>query len=1034
MTLTLFAAIVHCYVGCNSGSPDRQALHVLECDTETGAAKIVQSVTNLQGTTYFEFDDDGRYLYTAIGEETNGRKIGSLVRFALKGWRLDEMERLTELPCEAPCYVSLTPDGSRVAFAAYTSATAGTVTTEPSPVTRTTTGAATLRTYVFPDDAMGPNAKRQKKAYAHQTFYVPSSLVPHSSSLLGVVDLGCDRIRFFDPETMKVAPVADITFDAGEGPRHVIWSKDGKFLFALCELSSRVYSFALTQRSQPSQHSQPLNFCFRRVGAWTMLPPEADRRGADNSSDGTKASAIKLTADGKILMASNRGHDSIAFFDVDAATGTLKLRNVAKLTGKFPRDFELMPCEKFMVVGHKMSDEIQVYRFDRAACTLTPVGAPIPAWRPLCFKFSPAEDPLTAFVQKRILPFGADAVATSRFVEREIDAVDTACDEKWRTLKSKAEYDAYRLDLRKKMLAAVGTFPERTPLNARTTATLKRDGYTLEKVVFESMPGLFVTANLFIPDGSGRRPAVVMSCGHAETGKDSDVYRRACVIAVKRGFVALMFDPHNQGERRWTGQLNLCNSHTQNGLRGELLDWSPSLLRIWDGMRAIDYALSRPEVDPDRLGYMGQSGGGTMTALMEAADDRIKAACPSCYLTSLRALCQKMGPQDGEQNIFGQLAFGLNHTGYVLIPDTRVAVTCKYSDMFTYYGTKKLFRTVEAVAKKVGSGDNYMLNDAPGPHGWTECTESVSVEWMRAWLRGEKERLPIDMTKFRALDLGFDIDTDGDLGLAKEERGCTPTQRTKDLEGERGIFAILRDKYLAAKRTRKPLPAGEELSALVKGLAKIRTAAEAKPLVKTLGVETAEGCEVTHLAFLYPTGLALPAELVRKAGATPKKAVVSVGRTGRAKAFGAVRDRLADDTAVLVADLTGLGSVGQDRHIFYGCKERPDEGSSAMLYLMGESMVGRRATDLLVLADWLKKQGFAAPSLVAGDDVAIAAAHAYAAEPGAFAGVKAVGAAPAWGDVYQEANDGQKAIYYGDIVNGALNRYDWTDLLPQGAR
>ena len=88
-------------------------------------------------------------------------------------------------------------------------------------------------------------------------------------------------------------------------------------------------------------------------------------------------------------MASNRGHESIAFFAVDTAKGTLALRNIAKLTGSFPRDFELMPGERFMVVGHKKSDEIQVYRFEREACTLTPVGEPIKCWKPLCFKFRP---------------------------------------------------------------------------------------------------------------------------------------------------------------------------------------------------------------------------------------------------------------------------------------------------------------------------------------------------------------------------------------------------------------------------------------------------------------------------------------------------------------------------------------------------------------------------------------------------------------------------------------------------------------------
>lgn len=118
-----------------------------------------------------------------------------------------------------------------------------------------------------------------------------------------------------------------------------------------------------------------------------MLPPEFSRWEPDGESLASKAAAIKLTADGKILMASNRGYDSIAFYAVDTASGKLTLRNIAKLRGIFPRDFELMPGEKFMVVGHKRSNEIQVYRFDRAACTLTPVGEPISAWMPLCFKF-----------------------------------------------------------------------------------------------------------------------------------------------------------------------------------------------------------------------------------------------------------------------------------------------------------------------------------------------------------------------------------------------------------------------------------------------------------------------------------------------------------------------------------------------------------------------------------------------------------------------------------------------------------------------
>ena len=349
MSMTaMMATIVYCIVGCNTGAPDKQALHVLECDTETGSAKIVQSVKDIQGTTYFQFDREKRNLYSAIGE--NGK--GALVKFAIDGHTIGDMTKLVTLPCETPCHISLTPDEQRVAFAAYCSATCGSVGIDGQG----------LATYTFPDDAMGPRQDRQQKAFAHQTFYP-------TEDTLGVIDLGCDRIRFFDPVSLK-PKAAEIRADAGDGPRHAILSADGRFLFVVNELSSTVASYQVKE-----------NNTFEKISKLSMLPADCPLKNTE-----TKAAAIKLTADGKILMASNRGHDSIAFFNV-GSDGSLTLKNIAKLTGKFPRDFELMLGEKFMVVGHKMSNEIQVYAFDREACSLTPVGKPIEAWRPLCFKF-----------------------------------------------------------------------------------------------------------------------------------------------------------------------------------------------------------------------------------------------------------------------------------------------------------------------------------------------------------------------------------------------------------------------------------------------------------------------------------------------------------------------------------------------------------------------------------------------------------------------------------------------------------------------
>ena len=349
--LVMIASIVNCYVGCGSGSPDKQALHVLECDTETGAAKLVQSVTGVQGTTFFQFDRAGKYLYSMISDPRDRKLPGKAVRFAMDGNRIGAMETLAQLPCTVPCHVMLSADGAQLAYAAYGAGTALTMPTaggEPNAV-------------VLSNEGAGPDKRRQQKAYAHFAFYTPDG------SRLGIVNLGCDRIHFFDPKTMAEDKDMTVLSDPGDGPRHAVWSNDNRFLFVINELGNSVVSLAFDGRR------------FTRVGKWTMLP-------ADFTGD-SKASAIKLTKDGKILMATNRGHESVAFYDVDAATGKLALRNIAPLTGSFPRDFALMPGEKFMVMGHEHSNEVQIYRFDRGTCSLTAVGEPIKVWAPLCFQF-----------------------------------------------------------------------------------------------------------------------------------------------------------------------------------------------------------------------------------------------------------------------------------------------------------------------------------------------------------------------------------------------------------------------------------------------------------------------------------------------------------------------------------------------------------------------------------------------------------------------------------------------------------------------
>src|SRR6185503_7818145 len=228
--------------------------------------------------------------------------------------------------------------------------------------------------------------------------------------------------------------------------------------------------------------------------------------------------------------------------------------------------------------------------------------------------------------------------------------------------------------LRAKFIEALGGLPEKTPLNAKVVGSLKGEGFRVDKVIYESRPDHHVTANFYIPEGKGPFPGVLVPCGHSDNGKASEAYQRACILMARNGMAVLCYEPIGQGERLQLltpdGKAAIKGStteHTMAGIGALLVGWSCASYRIWDGIRSIDYLAGRSEVDPKRLGCTGNSGGGTLTAYLMALDDRIAAAAPSCYVTTLERLFATIGPQDAEQNITGQVAFGLEHADYLTL-------------------------------------------------------------------------------------------------------------------------------------------------------------------------------------------------------------------------------------------------------------------------------------------------------------------------------------------------------------------------------
>ncbi len=267
------------------------------------------------------------------------------------------------------------------------------------------------------------------------------------------------------------------------------------------------------------------------------------------------------------------------------------------------------------------------------------------------------------------------------------------------------EIREWQKTMRAGFVEAIGGLPPMdTPLNARVTGTLERDGYRVEKVLFESQPGHYVTAALFLPDSEPYHPpypAVLLACGHARNGKANVGYQRGAALLALNGIAAFIFDPIDQGERIqlrdrqgrpvvWGTQ-----AHNALGVGSILLGNNTSQFMIHDAIRCLDYLESRADIDADRLGMTGNSGGGTQTSLVMGIEDRLKAAAPACYITDFEHWLGRIRvrgdvPGDAEQNVAGQLGMGLDHWGFIVMRAPMPVLVCAATeDFFPIDGTRR---------------------------------------------------------------------------------------------------------------------------------------------------------------------------------------------------------------------------------------------------------------------------------------------------------------------------------------------------------
>lgn len=329
--------------------------------------------------------------------------------------------------------------------------------------------------------------------------------------------------------------------------------------------------------------------------------------------------------------------------------------------------------------------------------------------------------------------------------ERALAAGDAARD----AIRSPQALATYCRAMRRKFIEGLGGLPSsEVPLDARVVGTVPDKGFRIEKVIFESRPKVFVTANLYIPDGiTSPRGAVLFVCGHAEEAKGYPEYQTVCRYLVKAGLIVLAQDPVGQGERVSYYERSLNGTTIRWGTQehdyvgGQVLALGDSLARyfVHDAMRGIDYLRSRPEVDPKKIGVTGNSGGGTQTSLMMMCDPRIAAAAPGTFLMDRKTYMYAGGAQDAEQIWPGATANGFDHEDILLMMAPKpVRVLAVTSDFFPIEGTRRTVQRAKRIWAMLGRKDNLDLVEDFSTHEYTRVLARAAVEFFSKHLLGRK--------------------------------------------------------------------------------------------------------------------------------------------------------------------------------------------------------------------------------------------------------------------------------------------------------
>jgi dienelactone hydrolase len=508
-----------------------------------------------------------------------------------------------------------------------------------------------------------------------------------------------------------------------------------------------------------------------------------------------------------------------------------------------------------------------------------------------------------------------------------------------------------------------GPEPERTPLNPRITGVVERDTYRIEKVIFESRPNFPVTANLYIP--TGRKlplPGVVGSCGHSTNGKAANPYQSFAQGLARQGYVTLIFDPIGQGERLQYVDERLRPQHG-NGVSEHLYAGNQQFLvneffgswRAWDGIRALDYLLTRKEVDPSHVGITGNSGGGTMSTWLIGLERRWTMGAPACFVTTMRRNLENELPQDTEQCPPGAIALGLDHADFLaaMAPKPLIVLT-KERDFFDVRGGIEAFARLKHLYTLLGKPENVALQIGPTEHGYSQENREAMYRW------------------FNKVTGMSDAQSEPSLTIEKDETlQCTERGQVAELK-PRTVFSFTQEKSKALA-TGRGQPAGEPLKKAITDVLRLPESPDAPPDFRILRPLRSRNYPrrfaTTYAVETEPGNFALVTRLsgvshVSRPPQDPRPAVLYVSHhsaDAELRSEPLLKELISkdEDAPFYACDLRGIGesrpdTCGSDQFLNpYGS----DYFYASHAIMLDRPYLGQKTYDLLRVLDWLRSFG-----------------------------------------------------------------------------